>query len=177
MKNLDDFTRLCDQGMKAWGRLKRDRNWRDWLVVGDALLALRTQAMHQAGTNRPEGKGYNFAFSQLLQDWKLDDMDKGARSRLFQVIDNLPAIEEWRATLTLTERLQLNHPGAVLRKWKKTVEPAKEGKEPKPTTKDELIKCEEEIERLKAHNEEQRATLELPCPHCGKFRGADGVDD
>jgi hypothetical protein len=42
--------------------------------------------------------------------------------------DNLPSIETWRATLTLPERLKLNHPNAVLRRWKATLEP-----EPRPS--------------------------------------------
>jgi hypothetical protein len=34
----------------------------------------------------------------------LDDLDKGDRSRPFTVMDNLPLVDEWRRTLTLTER-------------------------------------------------------------------------
>jgi hypothetical protein len=74
--------------------------------------------MHQASTNRPMGAAYNMAFGEWLQRYKLHDMDKGDRARLFDVMENVPAIEDWRhRTLTLTDRLKLNHPNAVLRKW------------------------------------------------------------
>ena len=53
-------------------------------------------------------------------------MDKGDRSRLYAVMDNLPMIEEWRQRLTITERLKFNHPNAVLRKWKASIEPPSE---------------------------------------------------
>ncbi len=33
-------------------------------------------------------------------------------------MDHLDEIEAWRASLTPTERLRLNHPSAVFRKWK-----------------------------------------------------------
>ena len=46
------------------------------------------------------------------------DFDKGDRSRLLDVMDRLPAIESWRNTLTRTERMRLNHPSTVWRKWK-----------------------------------------------------------
>ena len=102
----DERDRVCRQGTEAWRRLKRDKNWLDWVKVGEALQIGREWAMNQAGTNRPEGKGYNMAFGEWMAKYKLDDMDKGDRSRLFTVIDNLSMIEDWRRTLTLTERLE-----------------------------------------------------------------------
>jgi hypothetical protein len=33
----------------------------------------------------------------------------------------LPEIENWRATLPLRQRLRLNHPGAVLFKYRKAI--------------------------------------------------------
>src|SRR5215471_3005212 len=91
------------------------------------------------------------AFGEWLQRYKLDDMDKGDRSRLFQVMDNLGQIEEWRKTLTLTERLKLNHPNAVLRKWKAHMapEPRTESGEPKPTLRDSVVNLSEERDALK----------------------------
>jgi hypothetical protein len=84
--------------LKAWRRLKRDKNWGDWIKVGEACQVGREWAMNQAGINKPEGKGYNTAFGEWLTKYKLDDMDKGDRSPLFTVVDNLPMIEQWRHT-------------------------------------------------------------------------------
>jgi hypothetical protein len=122
--------------------LKKEKSWGDWTKVGEALLIGRDWAIHQAGSNRPEGKAYNMAFGEWMAKYKLDDMDKGDRSRLFAVMDNLPMIEEWRKTLTLTERLKLNHPNSVLRKWKSAIEPERP-KSGKPTLRDSVIGLEE----------------------------------
>jgi hypothetical protein len=143
----DDRDRISRDGTKAWQYLKKDKNWHYWLIVGEALRVGREWAMNQAMTNRPEGKAYNTAFSEWLQKYKLDEMDKGDRSRLFSVMDNLPMIEQWRSTLTTTERLKLNHPNAVLRKWKVYIEPEKpKDDETRPTLRDSVANLEEALQ-------------------------------
>jgi hypothetical protein len=143
-----DVERVCRQGLEAWKRLKKDKNWADWRKVGEALIVGRDFAFKAAGVNRPQGKGYNLAFGEWLQRYKLDDMDKGTRSRLFEVMDNLGQIEDWRQTLPLNLRLSLNHPNAVLRKWKAHMAPEKrtETGEPKPTLRDSVVNLSEENE-------------------------------
>ena len=152
-KSEDERDRACRQGTQAWQRLKKEKSWMDWLKVGEALQVGREWAMNQAGNNRPEGKGYNTAFGEWLAKYKLDHMDKGDRSRLFSVMDNLPSIEGWRQTLTLTERLKLNHPNAVLRKWKAYIEP----EDAKPTLRDSVANLSEDVE---AKNRETAALKE-----------------
>jgi hypothetical protein len=172
----DDRDRVSRQGTEAWRRLKREKSWGDWLKVGEALQVGRDWAMNQAQTNRPEGKGYNLAFGEWLARYKLDDMDKGDRSRLFEVMDNLANVTSWRQTLTLTQRLALNHPSAVWRKFKVAIEPEKTDPtaEPKPTLRDSVVNLSEdnhakdlEIAQLKARvteleeeNAELRAALD-----------------
>ena len=97
----DERDRVSLLGSEAWKRLKKCKDYNDWLKVGEALLVGREWAMNQAQTNKPEGKGYNLCFSEYLQRYKLDDMDKGDRSRLFKMMDALPQIEIWRRTLAL----------------------------------------------------------------------------
>src|SRR6516162_5132868 len=165
----DERDRVVRQGQEAWRRLKKEKSWQDWLKFGEALLVGREWSMHQAGVNRPEGKGYAMAFSEWLQRYKLDDMDKGDRARLFACMDNLGLIEQWRSTLTQTERLKLNHPNSVWRKWQKAVEPPKEEDktaEPKPTLKDSVVNLSEELERAKAHIAELEASRLERCPSC-----------
>lgn len=141
-----DLARISLQGARAWRRLKTGKSWRDWVAVGEAMVAGRNWAMNQAGTNAPIGKGYNLVFGEWLVQYKLDDTDKGDRNRLFTCMDNLGMIEEWRKTLTQTQRLALNHPNAVLRKWQKAIEPEPEliGREPKPTLRDSVVNLSEE---------------------------------
>jgi hypothetical protein len=163
----DDRDRVCRQGTEAWKRLKREKSWSDWLKVGEAMQVGREWAMNQAGTNRPEGKGYNTAFGEWLAKYKLDDMDKGDRSRLFEVMDNLSQIEEWRQTLSITERLKRNHPNAVLRKWKAFMGPEPKPGDDKPTLRDSVVNLSEdnaakdlEIAGLKAHVAELESSRE-----------------
>jgi hypothetical protein len=114
----DDSDRVSRQTTEAWKRLKKDRNWADWMVVGEGLVLWREEAMKQARTNAPMGRAYNEAFGTRLTRYKLDDMDGGDRHRLFEVMDNRPAIEAYRQTLSLRDRLRLNHPSTVLRHFK-----------------------------------------------------------
>ena len=137
----DERDRVSRQGTEAWRRLKREKSWGDWIKVGEALVVGRDFAMNAAGTNRPEGKGYNLAFGEWLAQYKLDDMDKGDRCRL----DNLVNVTAWRQTLTLSQRLTLNHPSSVWRKFKKAIEPAADPTaEPKPTLRDSVAMLSEE---------------------------------
>jgi hypothetical protein len=73
--------------------------------------------MQIASTNRPEGKGYVTAFGEWLTRYRVDDMDKSDRAKLLQLMEERPAVEEWRATLPAPERRSLNHPVIVWRKW------------------------------------------------------------
>jgi len=140
----DDRDRVSRLGTQAWLRVKREKSWHDWITIGEALQVGREWAMNQATTNKPEGKAYNMAFGEWLRKYKLDDMDKSDRSRLFDVMENLPAIEEWRVTLTLTQRLKLNHPNSVLKNWKAAFEPEKP-KSAKPTLRDSVANLSEEV--------------------------------
>jgi len=62
-------------------------------------------------------KGYVTNFGEWLARYKVDDMDKSDRAKLLQLMEERPAVEEWRATLPDYERRTLNHPVIVWRKW------------------------------------------------------------
>jgi len=118
--------------MAAWQRVKKaqTRMWGDWMIIGEGLLEGRRWAMQMAGTNRPEGKGYVTAFGEWIKRYKVDDMDKSDRAKLLQLMEERPAVEEWRAGLPDYERRSLNHPVIVWRKWTA----ATRVKKPKPRT-------------------------------------------
>jgi hypothetical protein len=86
-------------------------------------------------------------------------------------MDQLHEIETWRATLTPTERLRLNHPSAVLRKWKSaTATPGNQNYRLSP-----IEKCRQENSALKRENFRLRR-------ECERFGGdlwdpADRADD
>lgn len=160
-RNEDDRERISKQARAAWQRLKKERSWTDWLAVGEGLVMWRAEAMRDASVNAPVGKGYNMAFAERLANNKLDDMDKGDRSRLFQCMDNIALIEDWRRTLPLTARLKLNHPSTVWRAWKRAMEPeAAPTGEPKPTLRDSVANLSQDLEAQRAHADELQAALD-----------------
>jgi hypothetical protein len=148
----DDRDTHIKRGQEAWMRHKQDATWADWMQIGEALSIGRQDAMATAGTNAPVGSRYNAEFGNWLTRHKFDDIDKGDRSRLFEVMDNQGAIEAWRGTLTQAVRLRLNHPSSVLRKWKTTTV-VKVPKEPKPTLKDSVANLAEANDKLTRENE------------------------
>jgi hypothetical protein len=145
-------------GQEAWHRLGRDHTWENWRQVGAPLLIGRSGAMREAGVNRPVGRRYNVVFAAWLNKFGFENLDKADRSRLFAVMDHLHEIETWRATLTPTQRLRLNHPSAVLRKWKSAnaisqnqisrVSPIKKCREENSALKQEIVRLRRECERF-----------------------------
>jgi hypothetical protein len=147
-------------GLEAWSRLKKCKTWDDWLVLGEGLLVGRTEAMRTSHSNKPEGRRYNCEFSLWLESNKLDDgtsfgeIDKAVRARLFECLAHRDEIEKWRKTLPISERLKLNHPAVVLRRWKKTrVAKPDDNAKPKQSRMAKLeaavIALDEENHRLK----------------------------
>jgi hypothetical protein len=143
---------------EAWHRLRHDQTWDDWRQVGAAHVIGRNGAMHEAGVNRPLGRRYQAAFAAWLKKCGFENLDKADRSRLFVVMDHLDEIETWRATLPPTERLRLNHPSAVLRKWKSAhaaspnqncrLSPIEKCRQENSALKQEIARLCQECERL-----------------------------
>lgn len=145
--NRDSLT--IERGREAWARIDGGATWTDWLAVGEALEVGRREAMARASVNEPLGRGYNEAFGSWLRENGFDGIDKSSRSRLFAVMDNLAEITAWRETLPSNMRRELNHPTAVLRKWKSSTVAPKPASEKKPTMRDENIRLTEENDALR----------------------------
>jgi hypothetical protein len=115
------------QGAEAMARLSsnRSRDWADWLMVLAALGIGRHAAMLEAGVNKPRGRGYCTAFAKWLRCHEaFQAIDQADRKRMFDCLDNLGAIEEWRARLAPSHQLKWNHPVIVLREWRRSQRPA-----------------------------------------------------
>jgi hypothetical protein len=100
------------------------------MTIGEGLLEGRRWAMQTADTNKPEGRGYVVAYAGWLKRYRVDDMDKSDRAKLLQLMEERPAVEEWRASLTAAERHNLNNPTIAWRKWTAATRVTK----PKPRT-------------------------------------------
>ena len=66
--------------------------------------------MRNAGCSSPAGRGYSDAFGDWLLHNRLD-LKPSQRAKLLVVMGILPEVEQWRLTLTPTQRLRMNHPG------------------------------------------------------------------
>jgi hypothetical protein len=171
----DESERIVRRGTAAWARLKKHRNWDDWMAVGEALLVGREFAMRDANTNRPIGKGYSRAFNQWLIDAKLNDMDQADRVKLLTVMEARLEIEQWRETLDKTQRMRLNHPTAVFRRWRQITTvpaPPKQNKKNMIAEYHHLIAENEqlkaritELEEENAELREQQREMEVPRVH------------
>ena len=139
------------QGQEAWRRLRDNSTWADWKKLGAAHVVGRAAAMRDAHINKPKGRSYNAVFGAWQKQFGFETLDKSDRARLFDVMDHLADIEAWLETLKPTERLRLNHPNSVWRRWKTAT--AKPGTEPKVSAvqklKDSIVTIEEENTRLK----------------------------
>jgi hypothetical protein len=160
----DQATIRC--GQEAWHRLKKGSTFEDWKQVGAAHVLGRTEAMREAHVNKPEGRNYNAAFGRWQKRCGFEDLDKAARSRLFEMMDHLAQIETWRATLTVTQRLDLNHPTSVVRRWRAaTAKPKQEDEHkvsPVQKLKDELVNLQEQNDRMRREIERGGGDLWTP---------------
>jgi hypothetical protein len=162
MDNSENLDRIGRAMQAAWSRVKKaqSRLWSEWMVIGEGLLEGRRWAMHVAGANRPEGKGFVMAYSEWLKRYKVDDMDKSDRAKLLKLMEERPAVEEWRATLTDYDRRNLNNPTIVWRKWTAATRVKKPKSRTAGVSATEHGRARATIEQLQARIEELEQELE-----------------
>jgi hypothetical protein len=138
-------------GQQAWARLHDHSTWQDWKAVGAAHVIGRAAAMHDGHTNKPKGRSYCAAFSAWAKKFGFADLDNGDRTRLFNVMDRLAEIEAWLAELPSTERLRLNHPASIWRRWKAATADPNAEKKPSPYAglKESIARLDEANARMK----------------------------
>jgi hypothetical protein len=158
-----DKSELYREAYDAWYRLKAGahQTWSDWLIIGRAMTAARSDLMRRLLINAPQGSPYRTAFKHWLGNNQLDDIDKTTRSLLLKLIDHGAEVAEMMATWSDAERAARNSPSAVYRAW--TQWRAKQGKssnqptEPKQT-RQQLLR---QIEQQQAHINELEAAREV----------------
>ena len=86
----------------------RKTTFGNWVTIGRALKALHIKA-----EQLKRKKAYNVLRER--EGLGVDIIKKSRSSRLLKIIDNLPEVEKWRATLTDAERFDWASPEAVHR--------------------------------------------------------------
>jgi hypothetical protein len=105
----------------AAAALERERgrlSWESWMRTGEALTIIRNAALKITDMKIPLGRKYSGVFGTSLRRFRIK-IDPGVIARLFEVMRNRGAIEDWRASLSSAERGRINHPQKVLAAWKK----------------------------------------------------------
>jgi hypothetical protein len=143
-----DTQTVVTRGREAWRSLKSDETWEKWVAIGRAIEAGKAAIMRLLHTNQPKGRAWSQTFGAWLAETEFDQIDKGVRSRLQTCLDYLPEIEAWRQTLGLTQRLQLNHPNAVLRRWQASLAMPKDraGNNGWPGLREEVLRLQSELD-------------------------------
>lgn len=143
-------------GRTAFDKINSHEHFRDWLAVADALVAIREAAMDAAHTNHPQGPPYRAALKaiRIREPWT-DKVDSATTTACYWLIDNLPAVQAWRDTLTFKQRDEWNHPATVRRAYERlnvVKEPKPDGAAPPPqrlVLQDKVIELQAEVDLLR----------------------------
>lgn len=130
------------------------KTFEHWVMIGRGLETIRAKAERMGGRK---------TFDRLREQAGLgpQHLDKAVVSRLQRVMDELPAVETWRAILTEKERFDWASPGAVIKHCPVFNRPPSTDPVDKPRSP--MAKVKTEIEDLKhdnAHLREQLAAAE-----------------
>jgi hypothetical protein len=104
----------------AWARIEGASTFEDWVAVARALAIGRAHAMAVAKVNTPFGRRFVAAIGTWLRQHGLDQIPGQERHMALKVLDQLDAIERWRAGLDPAVRRRLNHPNAVWWRWRRS---------------------------------------------------------
>lgn len=145
--------RLVEQGQQAWLSLQKVEAWDQWRLIGYAIEAGRKDIMDALGINDPASNSKKFKdeIGIWLKETGFHQIDKGVRSRLHSCMDHLIEIEAWRKTLDPNERVSLNHPNSIWRKFKVTIEdavPRPRGPDPRAAV---IVELQERVDAYEVH--------------------------
>jgi hypothetical protein len=157
--DIEERDRVCRLGSEAWKRLQTEQDWNSYMALGEAFIVGREEAYELSGIQNINDVRYKKAFGDWMVKYGLDRFDRSDRAKLFTVMEHRGSIEVWRSTLPLTQRLKLNHPTTVLRKWQKATQ-VPTAKQPKESPVAKLKQENAELKRQHELDEERLAAAE-----------------
>jgi hypothetical protein len=99
--------RVIKNGVEAWEAIGKAESFEGWKRIGAALSVGKQFALRATGANAAWGRNYSRAFNGWLKQHRFDGMAKSVRSVAIELVENINAIERWRATLPERKRRQL----------------------------------------------------------------------
>jgi hypothetical protein len=117
--------RILDNGLECLRRLHGDQTWEDWMGAGAAMMIVTEEAMAAVGASRwdKDNKRLVREFNRRWEEYEArlrsnyKPLTKQERWALREVMTN-PEIGSWRVRLDGPEKRKLNHPNAVVNRWK-----------------------------------------------------------
>jgi hypothetical protein len=111
--------RTIRQGVDAWRLAQKSASFESWTSIGKALQIGRDVAARATGAKT--GKHYARSFYAWANQHGFNGMNKEARWAAVDLVENLSAVEQWRATIPENERRRLINPLSNVRRWRRSL--------------------------------------------------------
>lgn len=140
--------------------VRSGHTWKVWKTICTGFHTGRLMALRKAGTNQPQGKNYNRAFSVWLGEHpKLNSLDKATRNHCLWCAEHMVELDAWFPTLADNQREVWNHPTSVKRNFDKAHGPDKDAPpKQKAPSKGEAV--QEEMERIARERDDWKKKAE-----------------
>jgi hypothetical protein len=89
-----------------------------WLPIAWAIGFGRAKVMAELSITEPTGRRYNAAIGEFLNKNGLRGIHKVTRSRLAEIAEHLPEIRAWYNQLDAADRIHINNPATILKRWR-----------------------------------------------------------
>jgi hypothetical protein len=120
--------RIKANGLECLRRLHGNQTWEDWMGTGAAMMVITEEAMAEVGASEwdKDNKRLVKEFNERWDEYEARALRKGTNDKplskqerwaLREVMTN-PEIGAWRGLLDGPQQRRLNHPNAIVNKWK-----------------------------------------------------------
>ena len=123
--DADRMRRIDAAAREALRRLKTNQTVEDWRAVGAQQNIITEEVMSELGltTWDPNDRKLVREVTKRFEDWERsfsnDHLLTKQERWALRELTNDPKYLEWHATLTKPEQRRLNHPNAIINRWKK----------------------------------------------------------
>lgn len=121
MTTTDNIDERIASGIQAFKKIKRSNalNFAMWVAVAEGLEAGKQKLLQRLQLNRLDTYIGRNAFSSWLKESGYQAVPAAERTYLAKIIENLPEIQAWQASLSDAQRLRWNHPRMIWSHWQR----------------------------------------------------------